>query len=40
MKLSNKLIEEVYWKQMREITMRTNRELRSFDALCSGVKIK
>jgi hypothetical protein len=39
MQTNHKLIEELYWKQMKALTIRTNKELRSFDAHCNGIKI-
>lgn len=40
MELSNEFIEELFLKQMKELTIRANRQLRSFDAQFSGIKLK
>ncbi|MEK6983611.1 MAG: hypothetical protein AABX33_03485 [Nanoarchaeota archaeon] len=39
MELSNEFIENLFLKQMKEITIRTNRRLRSLDAQFSGIKL-
>jgi len=40
MELSNEYIEDLFYQQIKELTIRTNKQLRSFDAQCSGVNIK
>ena len=40
MELSNEFVEDLFFKQIKELTARTNRQLRSFDAQFSGVKFK
>ena len=40
MELSNKHIEDLFLKQIKELTIRTNRQLRSFDAQFSGIIVK
>ncbi len=40
MELNNEFIEDLFLKQIKELTIRTNRQLRSFDAQFSGIRIK
>lgn len=40
MELSNEFVEDLFFKQIKELTARTNRQLRSFDAQFSGIKLK
>ena len=40
MELTNEFIEDLFLQQIKELTIRTNKQLRSFDAQCSGVHIK
>ena len=40
MELSNEFVEDLFFRQMKEVTMRTNKQLRSFDAQFSGASIK
>ncbi|MEK6942924.1 MAG: hypothetical protein AABX00_02570 [Nanoarchaeota archaeon] len=40
METSNKFIEGLFLQQMKELTAKTNKQLRSFDAQFSGVPIK
>jgi len=40
MELSNKYIEDLFLKQIKELTTKTNKQLKSFDAQFSGIKIK
>ena len=40
MELSNEFIEDLFMKQIRELTIKTNRELRSIDAQLGGIKTK
>ena len=40
MELSNEFIEDLFLKQIKELTIKTNRQFKSFDAQFSGVKIK
>ncbi len=34
--LTNKFVEELFFRQMKEMTMRANRKMRSFDTQYSG----
>ena len=36
MELSNEFVEDLFLKQIRELTIRTNKQLKSFDAQFSG----
>ena len=36
MELSNEFIEDLFLQQIKELTKRTNRQLKSFDAQFSG----
>ncbi len=38
MELSNEFIEELFFRQMKEVTLRSNRQLKSFDAQFSGLR--
>lgn len=38
MELSNEFIEDLFLQQIKELTIRTNKQLRSFDMQFSGVK--
>lgn len=40
MELSNEFVEDLFFRQMKEVTLRTNRQLRSFDAQFSGAAVK
>ena len=40
MELSNKFVEDLFFQQMKEVTIRSARQLKSFDAQFSGAKIK
>jgi len=40
MELTNKFIEDLFLQQIKELTIRTNKQLRSFDAQCSGIDVK
>lgn len=40
MELSNEFVEDLFLKQIKELTIRTNRQLRSFDVQFSGVSVK
>lgn len=40
MDLSNEFIEDLFYQQIKELTIRTNKQLRSFDAQFSGVNTK
>ena len=40
MELSNEFIEDLFLKQIKELTIKTNKQLKSFDAQLSGIKIK
>ena len=38
MELSNEFVEDLFLKQIKELTTRTNKQLRSFDAQSSGIR--
>ena len=40
MELTNEFIEDLFLEQIKELTIRTNRQLRSFDAQFSGIKTR
>ena len=40
MELSNEFVEDLFLTQIKELTTRTNKQLRSFDAQFSGINIK
>ena len=40
MELSNEFIEDLFFRQMKELTLKTNKQLRSFDAQFSGIRLK
>ncbi len=40
MELSNEFIEDLFLQQIKELTTRTNKQLRSFDSQFSGIKTK
>ena len=40
MELSNEFIEDLFLQQIKELTIRTNRQLKSFDAQFSGIRRK
>ena len=40
MELSNEFIEDLFLQQIRELTIKTNKQLRSFDAQCNGIRLK
>ena len=40
MELSNEYIEDLFFQQMKEVTIRVNKQLRSFDVQFSGVALK
>ena len=40
MELTNEFIEDLFLQQIKELTIKTNKQLRSFDAQCSSVKTK
>ena len=40
MELSNEFIEDLFLKQIKELTARTNKQLKSFDSQFSGARIK
>jgi|GEM_PF-2341930 hypothetical protein len=37
MELSNEFIEDLFLQQIKELTIRTNKQLKSFDAQFSGM---
>jgi hypothetical protein len=39
MELSNEFIEDLYFRQMREVTKRANMRLRTFEMQFSGIKM-
>ncbi len=40
MELTNEFIEDLFLQQIKDLTAKTNRQLRSFDAQLAGIKIK
>ena len=40
MELSNEFIEDLFFQQMKELTIRTSKQLKSFDRQFSGIAIK
>jgi len=40
MELTNEFIEDLFYQQIKELTTKTNKQLRSFDAQLAGIKIK
>ena len=38
MELSNEFVEDLFFRQMKELTIKTSKQLRSFDAQFSGMK--
>ena len=36
MELSNEFVEDLFFRQMKEVTIRSNKQLKSFDAQFSG----
>lgn len=40
MEMTNEFIEDLFLQQIKELTTRTNRQLKSFDAQFSGINIK
>jgi len=40
MELSNEYIEDLFLKQIKELTTRTNKQLRSIDAQFSGIVMR
>ena len=40
MELSNEFVEDLFFQQMKEVTIRVNKQLRSFDVQFSGVALK
>ena len=40
MELSNEFVEDLFFQQMKELTIRTSKQLRSFDAQFSGIPMK
>jgi len=40
MELSNEFIEDLFFRQMKEVTLRSNKQLRSFDAQFSGIRLR
>ena len=40
MELSNEFVEDLFLQQIKELTIRANKQLKSFDAQFSGVNIK
>lgn len=40
MELTNEFIEDLFLQQIKELTTRTNRQLRSIDAQFSGIRAK
>jgi len=38
MELSNEFIEDLFLQQIKELTAKTNKQLKSFDAQCSGIR--
>ena len=40
MELSNEFVEDLFLQQIKELTTRTNKQLRSFDAQFSGIAVK
>ena len=40
MELSNEFVEALFFQQMKELTIRTSRQLRSFDKQFSGRPLK
>ena len=40
MELTNEFIEDLFLQQIKELTIKTNKQLRTFDAQSSGIKVK
>ena len=40
MELSNEFVEDLFFQQMKEITIRSAKQLKSFDAQFSGIAMK
>lgn len=40
MELSNEFVEDLFFQQMKEITIRSAKQLRSFDKQFSGIAMK
>jgi len=40
MELSNEFVEDLFYQQIKELTIKTNKQLKSFDAQFSGIKLK
>jgi len=40
MELSNEFVEDLFYQQIKELTIRTNKQLKNFDAQFSGINIK
>jgi len=40
MELSNEFVEDLFFQQMKEVTIRSAKQLRSFDAQFSGITLK
>jgi len=40
MELSNEFIEDLFLQQIKDLTIRTNKQLKSFDAQFSGIRLK
>ena len=39
MELSNEFVEDLFFQQMKELTIRSAKQLKSFDAQFSGIPI-
>jgi len=37
MELTNEFVEDLFFRQMKEVTKRSNRQIRSFDSQFSGI---
>ncbi len=40
MELSNEFVEDLFFRQIKELTKRTSGQLKSFERQFSGIKIK
>ena len=40
MELSNEFVEDLFLQQIKKLTIRTNKQLRSFDAQFAGINLK
>ena len=39
MELSNEFVEDLFFRQMKAVTIKSNKQLRSFDAQFSGINV-